>query len=76
MKLNKTQRHVLRHIFGYNDGFIRSQGSPMPIIRDSREHQFAKELSAAGLAEFFVKGENKVLYVQKANHGWMGGPLV
>lgn len=48
----------------------------MPIIRDSREHQFAKELSAAGLAEFFVKGENKVLYVQKANHGWMGGPLV
>lgn len=67
MKLNKTQREVLRHIFGCDDGtMVIRRGSPMPIIRGSREHTFAKELASHGLAELFVR--NGYLYIARPHH--------
>lgn len=67
MKLNKTQRAVLRYIFGFNDGLVSSKGSPMPLVRNSRDHAFAKELAEHGLAEIVRKGD--FLYVQRVGEG-------
>lgn len=63
MKLNKTQREVLRHIFGCNDTIVIRRGSPMPLVRGSLAHLFAKELASHGLAEIFTR--NNFLYVAK-----------
>lgn len=65
MKLNKTQRAVLRYIFGFNDGMVSSKGTMMPLVRNSREHTFAKELAANGLADIVKQGD--FLFVRAAH---------
>lgn len=56
MKLNKTQQEVLRFVMGHVDGICSMRAHAMPIVKDSRQWQFAKELESIGVARIVDQG--------------------